>query len=72
VNHIPVYFVLLQNQVLSCFAKTVYLKLVRIVCMENITMYGYVSDDMSCYLAVGQQDRLVSIETRLWAGRSGV
>ena len=26
VNHIPVYFVLLQNQVLSCFTKTMQLK----------------------------------------------
>ena len=54
VNHIPVYFVLLQNQVLSCFTRTIYLKFVRIVCMENISMYGYASDDMLCYLAVGQ------------------
>jgi hypothetical protein len=40
--------------------------------MENVSMYGYVSDDMLCYLAVGQQDSIVIIETRLWAGRSGV
>lgn len=72
VNHIPVYFVLLQNQVLSCFTKTMYLKFVRILCMENISMYGYVSDDVLCCLAVGQQDSIVSIKTRLWAGRSGV
>jgi len=71
VNHISVYFVLLQNQVLSCFTKTIYLKLVRIICMENISMYRYVSNDVLCYLAVGQQDSVVSIETRLWAGRSG-
>jgi hypothetical protein len=40
--------------------------------MENISMYGYVSDDMLYHLAVGQQDSVVSIETRPWAGRSGV
>jgi hypothetical protein len=72
VINIPVYFVLLQNQVLSCFTKTIYLKGVRIVCMENISMCGHVSDDMLCYLAMGQQDNIVSIETRLCAGRSGV
>jgi len=72
VNHIPIYFALLQNQVLSSFTKTIYLKLVRIVCIKNISMYGCVSDDMLYYLAVGQQDSVASIETRLWAGSSGV